>query len=67
LQEDDREHGQGADRVGPPPAEQLVQADTGQQGQRQIRAPALALWKERTGREMGSRALVADAAALDLP
>jgi hypothetical protein len=38
----------------------------GQQGQRQIRAPALALWKQRTGRMMGSRALAADAAALGL-
>jgi hypothetical protein len=29
LPEDDREHGQGAARVGPPPAVQLVQADAG--------------------------------------
>ena len=38
LPEDDRKHGQGADRVGPPPAEQGIEADAGQQGQGEIGA-----------------------------
>jgi hypothetical protein len=36
LPDDDREHGESADRVGPPPAEQRVGTHADQQRQRQV-------------------------------